>query len=487
MPKCTQGKIDLGRVGRRVIEADFSGGDLSSEGGVVSLRQLDERLGLTRAAALALGDERRGASAEHSVRDMVAQRIFGLCMGWSDVCDHNTLRQDLLMQTAVGRAQVLASAPTLSRLETAASPAQARALHEVLMRQFIAGHRRAPREIVLDLDATHVPLHGQQERGFFHAYYDNYCDLPLYVFSGQDLLACVLRPSDRDPASVACALVWRLVQALRRAWPRVRIVVRADSGFCRPRLLRRLERWGVHYVLGLQKNSRLHQRVELAELALAEQYQRRGRKQRLFGKFEYAADTRDKPRRVIARLEHGEQGANPRFIVTDLSGQCSGAVRAALLRARRSREPHQAGAARSVRAPRQLPSLLGQPAAAVAGGTGLHADGAAAPPSPARHAAGLCLHRHHPGAAAQDRRGRLAQHAPCARDAGKRSSQKRQLTARLRWKRGAPQRLAVTTDLTRRVRPLRTRSSRPRPRWRRCESSRWHTPSLRFAPCQRGR
>jgi hypothetical protein len=320
MPKCTDNKIDLGRLGRRVIEADFSGGDISSEGGVVLLRQLDQRVGLTQAAARALGDARRGASVVHGVREMVAQRVFGLCMGWSDVCDHNALRRDLLMQTAVGRDCELASAPTLSRLETAATPAQAWALHGVLLQQFISARERAPREIVLDVDATHVPLHGQQEGAFFHAYYDNYCYLPLYVFCGQDMLACVLRPSERDPASVASALIKRLIEPLRRAWPRVRIVVRADSGFCRPRLLRRLERWGVHYVIGLQKNERLKQRVALAELALAEQYQRRGRKQRMFGQFDYAADSWDRPRRVIARLEHGEQGANPRFIVTDLPG-----------------------------------------------------------------------------------------------------------------------------------------------------------------------
>jgi hypothetical protein len=307
-------------MGRRVIEADFSGGDLSSEGGVVLLRQLDRQLGLSRQAGIALGDERRAKSVVHSVQDMVAQRIYGLCMGWADVCDHNTLRHDLLMQTAVGRAEELASAPTLSRLETAATPEQAWALHGVLMRQFIAGHEQAPREIVLDLDATHVPLHGQQEGAHFHAYYDNYCYLPLYVFCGQDLLACVLRPSDRDPASVASALIKRLVAPLRRAWPKVRIVVRADSGFCRPRLLRRLERWGVNYVIGLQKNARLQQRVALAELALADEYERLGRKRRSFGEFEYAADSWDKPRRVITRLEHGEQGANPRFIVTDLKG-----------------------------------------------------------------------------------------------------------------------------------------------------------------------
>lgn len=161
---------------------------------------------------------------------------------------------------------------------------------------------------------------GGQERGHFHAYYDNYCYLPLYVFAGQDMLACVLRPSDRDPASVAGALIKRLLVPLRRAWPKTRIIVRGDSGFCRPRVLRRLERWGVHYILGLQKNSRLAQQVELAELALADEFASKKTKQRMFGEFEYAAHTWEKNRRVIARLEHGQQGTNPRYVVTDLPG-----------------------------------------------------------------------------------------------------------------------------------------------------------------------
>lgn len=325
MPKCTNEKLDFGRVGRRIVEADFSGGDLSSEGGALLLRRVDERLALSAAAACALGDDRQRGKVQHDLASMVAQRLYGLCLGWADVCDHNALRNDLVMQTAVGRDQALASAPTLSRLETAATPEQGWALHGVLMDKFIASRRgprrRAPRELVLDVDATHVPLHGAQERGFFHGYYDNYCYLPLYVFCGQDLLACVLRPSDRDPASVVTAVLKRLIDALRQAWPRVRIIVRGDSGFCRPRVLRRLERWGVDYVLGLQKNTRLLQRVELAELALAEQYQARGTKQRMYGCFDYAADSWDRQRRVIARLEHGAQGANPRFIVTSLKGE----------------------------------------------------------------------------------------------------------------------------------------------------------------------
>ena len=320
MPKCTDETVQFGRVGRRVVEAAFDGGDIVSDGGVLLLKRLDDRLGLTRAAAVAFGDERRSASVQHSVHSLLAQRIYGLCLGWSDVCDHNVLRNDLVLQTAVGRDQPLGSAPTLSRLETGATPEHAAALHEVLMQQFLASHDKAPKELVLDVDATHVPLHGEQERGHFHAYYDNYCYLPLYVFAGQDMLACVLRPSDRDPASVVSALIKRLLVPLRRAWPKTKIIVRADSGFCRPRVLQRLERWGVSYIIGLQKNARLTQQVELAEMALAEQYAAEKTKQRMFGEFQYAAGTWNRQRRVIARLEHGEQGANPRFIVTDLPG-----------------------------------------------------------------------------------------------------------------------------------------------------------------------
>lgn len=320
MPKCTDETVVFGRVGRRVVEASFDGGDIVSDGGVLLLQRVDERLGLTRAAAQALGDERRAASVQHSVHSLLAQRIYGLCLGWSDVCDHNVLRNDLVLQTAVGRCEPLGSAPTLSRLETAATPEHAAALHDVLMQQFIASHAKAPKELVLDVDATHVPLHGDQERGHFHAYYDNYCYLPLYVFAGQDMLACVLRPSDRDPASVVSALIKRLLVPLRKAWPKTKIIVRADSGFCRPRVLQRLERWGVQYIIGLQKNSRLAQQVDLAELALAEQYAAKQTKQRMFGEFTYAAKTWDRQRRVIARLEHGPQGGNPRYIVTNLLG-----------------------------------------------------------------------------------------------------------------------------------------------------------------------
>jgi hypothetical protein len=320
VPKCTEAPVGFGRVGRRVIEAAFDGGDIVSDGGVLLLRRVDQRTGLTRAVAAVFGDSRRAASVTHGIREMVAQRLYGLCCGWEDVSDHNVLRRDLALQTAVGRVDELASAPTLSRLETSATRAHAAALNGVLVDQFIAGHVKAPKELVLDIDATHVPLHGAQEKAHFHRYYDNYCYLPLYVFAGQDLLACVLRPSSRDPASVLSALVKLLAARLRQAWPNVRLIVRADSGFCRPAALRRFDQWGVHYIIGVQKNSALLDRVALAELALAQQHQDQGGKHRLIGEFDYAARTWDRQRRVIARLEHDARGPNPRFVVTSLQG-----------------------------------------------------------------------------------------------------------------------------------------------------------------------
>jgi Transposase DDE domain group 1 len=320
MPKCTDETMEIGRIGRRAIEVNFEGGDIGSDGGVLLLRQLDERIGLSRAAAAVLSDPRDPTRITHGLRDLLAQRIYGLCCGYEDLNDHDALRDDLLMQTAVGRVDALASSPTLSRMETRATRAHSVALHGVLIDQFIASYETPPEELVLDIDASDVPLHGNQEHCEFHAYYDHHCYLPLYVFCGQAMLACVLRRSRIDGAKNAAAVIKLLVQRLRQAWPQVRIIVRGDSGFCRQRLLRWCERSRVNYIIGLARNARLEAQVRYAELMLAEQYQASGLKQRLIDEFVYAAHSWDIERRVITRLEYGGQGNNPRFVVTNLEG-----------------------------------------------------------------------------------------------------------------------------------------------------------------------
>ena len=323
-PNCTEevdvGTIEFARVGRRVVEGRFDGGSMTSDGGVMLLGEVDRKLGLLEAAARCIADPRSPLLIKHGVRDMLRQRVYALALGWEDLNDHGALRCDIAMQTAVGVDREVASAPTLCRLEKWADRATAVRLHRLLVEQFIASFKTAPKELVLDFDATDNPLHGQQEQRFFHGYYDSYCYLPLYVFCGQQLLCAYLRPSRIDAAQHSAAILKLLVRQLRQAWPDVRIIFRGDSGFCRQRVINWCERSGVHYIIGLARNPRLEAQVEFAQLALQDDYERTGHKQRLIDEFSYAAQSWPHERRVITRLEWGDQGHNPRFIVTNLQG-----------------------------------------------------------------------------------------------------------------------------------------------------------------------
>ena len=318
MPYCTGQQMLFGRLGRCEIEANFEGGALSSDGGLMLLRQMDRKMGLSAAVAAALHDPRNPDFIVHELRDLVAQRLYGLCCGYEDLNDHAALRDDPLMQTAVGTGEALGSSPTLCRMERRANRADIVALNRVLVEQFIASQTTVPDELVLDVDASDIPLHGDQEGAEFNGYYDHYCYLPLYVFAGKAMLACVLRKSRIDGAKHAAAVIKLLVTRLRQAWPQVRIIVRGDSGFCRQRLIRWCERNAVGYVIGVARNARLHRIVEGWERLMAHHYAETGIKQRLIREFHYAADSWDKERRIVTRLEFGSQGANPRFIVSNL-------------------------------------------------------------------------------------------------------------------------------------------------------------------------
>jgi len=325
MPNCTEEigaeKIDFGRLGRRVVEGRFDGGSMTSDGGVMLLGQTDRKLGLLDAAARCIPDPRNPLLIKHAVRDMLRQRVYGLALGWEDLIDHGSLREDVAMQTAIGVEREVASAPTLCRLENWADKRTAWRLHQVLVDQFIASFKQAPQELVLDFDATDNPLHGQQEGRFFHGYYDCYCYLPLYVFCGQQLLCAYLRPSRIDGAKHAAAILKLLVTRLRQTWPQVKIVFRGDSGFCRQRILNYCERADVHYLIGLARNTRLERMTEFVELAMKDAYEASGIKQRELGEFVYAAQSWARERRVITRLECGPQGTNPRYVVTNLTGE----------------------------------------------------------------------------------------------------------------------------------------------------------------------
>jgi hypothetical protein len=241
-------------------------------------------------------------------------------MGYEDLNDHNTLRGDVALQTAVQQDEALASASTLCRWENRSDREAAWAAHRVLVEQFIASFNRAPQEVVLDFDATDTAVHGEQEGRFFHGYYDQYCFLPLYVFCGDQLLAAYLRPSKIDGAKHSWAVLALLVKQLRTAWPKVRIIFRGDSGFCRHQMLRWCERHKVGYIVGVAKNNRLkslsEQHIRQAEV----RFGRTKQKQRLFGEIDYAANTWDRTRRVIVKAEHTSKGSNPRYVVTNLPG-----------------------------------------------------------------------------------------------------------------------------------------------------------------------
>ena len=320
MTDCTQGSFGFPACRKRSVEVDFSGGAVSSNGGVLLLRAADRRLGLSAAAAGVLRDPRAPGRCRHSALAQLRQRLYGLALGYEDLNDHDELRHDLALQTAVDRVAALASAPTLCRFEHWANRATAVALNRVLIEQFIAPFAAPPAEIVLDFDATDVPVHGRQEGRFFHGYYDHHCFLPLYVFCGEQLLVAYLRPSKIDAAKHSWAILALLVKRLRQAWPAVRLTLRGDSGFCRPRLLAWCERHAVGYIVGLAKNPRL---AALAEPWLVDAkagFAETGDKQRRFGEFHYAAKTWTVERRVITRIEHDRLGANPRYVVTNLPG-----------------------------------------------------------------------------------------------------------------------------------------------------------------------
>jgi hypothetical protein len=320
MTECYQRSFEFPACKSRKVQVDFNGGEVTSDAGVLLLRQADRKLRLTNELQRLLSDPRRQASCDHSQIEMLRQRIYGLALGYEDLNDHETLRKDVALQTAAQTDHELASASTLCRWENRADKKTAWVIAEWMVELFIQSHKRAPKELILDFDATDDAVHGKQEGRFFHGYYDHYCFLPLYVFCGDQLLVSYLRPSNIDGARHAWGILALLVKRLRKVWPEVKIIFRGDSGFCRWRMLRWCENQGVYYIVGLAKNSRLNEMARPLLDQASRQYAKTSMKQRLFGDISYAAQTWDRERRVIVKAEHTEQGSNPRYVVTNLEG-----------------------------------------------------------------------------------------------------------------------------------------------------------------------
>ena len=308
------------RSKHRRVEADFKGGEVSSDGGLLLVREVDQQLGLTRQVSSVLCDERQSGKVAHDAASLLRQRVFALCAGWEDLNDAQALRHDSIHQVAAGRDEPLASASTLCRFENAQSRQAAVSINQILVDTFIASHDRPPAVITLDFDATDAPTHGRQEGRFFHGYYDHHCFLPLYVFCGDHLLVAYLRRANADGARHSAAILKLLVEHIRQVWPRTKIVMRADSGFCRDLMLTWCDHHDVKYIVGIARNSRLQALAAELMATAAKRYEATGEKQRLFTAFDYAAGSWRRLRWVIAKAEHSAKGANPRFIITNIVG-----------------------------------------------------------------------------------------------------------------------------------------------------------------------
>lgn len=306
------------RAKGRKVKADFEGGDVSSDGGLLLIREVDKVLGLTAEAAKALNDPRQRGKVKHPLQSMLKQRIYGLCAGYEDLNDFETLRDDTLFQMISESDSRLAGKSTLCRLENEQGREVAVSIHSLLVEQFIASRQEAPEEIVLDFDATDDPIHGNQEGGFFHGYYDHHCFLPLFVFCEGQLLVAYLRRSNQDAAAHAAAILKLLVKRIRQQWPRTRIIFRADSGFCRDRILSWCDRNDVWYVVGIAKNEHLKDLGAELQQEARERFEQTGTKQRLFQGFAYKAKSWRWMRYATHKAEHGPKGENPRFVITNI-------------------------------------------------------------------------------------------------------------------------------------------------------------------------
>jgi len=344
---CNTTYLDFPMLGPRRVLADFDGGDISSDGGALLLRETERLTGVIRQFAACFTDHRNPDLVEHTVEELIAQRVYALALGYEDLNDHDDLRRDPLLATVVGKAdptgetrqrrrdrgKALAGKSTLNRLELSPTgadadsrykkiPCRTHDVERLFVSLFLQAHSHPPERIVLDLDATDDPIHGHQLGRFFHGYYKNHCYLPLYIFCGDHLLCARLRPSDIDACAGSAKHLDRIIAEVRRAWPRVEIVIRADSGFCREEIMAWCEANGVDYVLGLAQNTRLKAMITAEAEQARLEFERTKEASRVFTDLLYRThDSWSRERRVVAKAEHLAKGANPRFVVTSLAAE----------------------------------------------------------------------------------------------------------------------------------------------------------------------
>lgn len=364
--ECNQERFGFHALFQRELRAEFDGGNISSDGGGLLLREVEKRTGIIAQFAQCFKDGRNPDLIEHTVQELVGQRVYGLALGYEDLNDHQQLRQDPLLAVLVEKrdptgqkrmrkrdqGKALAGKSTLNRLELTGTKTRHRKVQEpvetnrqseagsqapdrykkialdfaavdrLLVQLFLDALEQEPQELVLDLDCTDDPVHGNQEGRFFHGYYGHYCYLPLYIVCGEHVLCARLRPSNIDAGAGAVEELKRIVAQIRQRWPKVKIILRGDSGFCREELLSWCEDHDVHYCIGLARNSRLETEIAAQQQEAEQQFRQSGKAARVYSEFLY--QTRKswrQERRVVGKAEYLEKGTNPRFVVTNLDAQ----------------------------------------------------------------------------------------------------------------------------------------------------------------------
>lgn len=335
MTECSELRFTFATAGRREVVAEFQGGAISSDGGVLLLQETERKLKVWERFSQCFLDGRNPALVEHPIEQLLKQRVYALALGYEDLNDHEQLRNDALLQAVVGKREpeqeALAGKSTLNRMELGdGRPDRYKkitfwrdAIDDLLVELFLEAHATAPAQIVLDIDTTDIAIQGQQEGRFYHGFYDHYCYLPLYVFAGEHVLCARLRPSNIDPSAGSRKEVERIVKRIRARWPDVKIVLRADSGFCREELMAWCEANGVDYVFGMARNPVLEKKLAEPLEQARQQWEQTQRPARVFAEFEHetVSGTWSRRRRVVAKAEHIDGKANPRFLVTSLQAE----------------------------------------------------------------------------------------------------------------------------------------------------------------------
>ncbi|MBM3706503.1 MAG: IS1380 family transposase [Actinobacteria bacterium] len=343
--ECNIDKLELQEYNEKKVIADFNGGKITSDGGGILLREVENRFKIIKDFSKCFTDYRNEEKIEHTMEELLAQRIFAIALGYEDINDHDRIRNDNLLAMLVGKkdptgkdrkrdrdnGKALAGSSTLNRLEFIPEQgaeenrykkitADFEKIEDFFINKFIECEKTVPKEIILDFDATDDPLHGNQEGKFFHGYYMNYCYLPLYVFCGEQLLVAKLRNSNIDASAGTVEILKKIIPIIRKSWTEVRIIIRGDSGFCREEIMKWCEENKVDYIFGLAKNSRLVEFIKEELDKACEEHKSTGKPARIYKEFLYATlRTWSCERRVVGKAEYLSKGSNPRFVVSSIS------------------------------------------------------------------------------------------------------------------------------------------------------------------------